>query len=42
MVAATTARAVNEMTARWARETVGERGTVLTAAGVWPLLALLA
>ncbi|MGW7492383.1 serpin family protein [Streptomyces sp. NPDC054786] len=42
MAAATTARAVNEMTARWARETVGERGTVLTAAGVWPLLALLA
>lgn len=42
MVAATTVRAVNEMTARWARETVGEQGTVLTAAGVWPLLAVLA
>ncbi|MGY5129179.1 serpin family protein [Streptomyces nigrescens] len=42
MVAAATARAVNDMTARWARETVGERDSVLTAAGVWPLLALLA
>ncbi|MGP8297568.1 serpin family protein [Streptomyces inhibens] len=42
MVAATTVRAVNDMTARWVRETLGERGTVLTAAGVWPLLALLA
>lgn len=42
MVAVTTVRAVNGMTARWARETVGEQGTVLTAAGVWPLLALLA
>ncbi|MEU8781504.1 serpin family protein [Streptomyces sp. NPDC048637] len=42
MVAAATARAVNDMTARWARETVGERNSVLTAAGVWPLLALLA
>ncbi|MEU9123307.1 serpin family protein [Streptomyces sp. NPDC048506] len=42
MVAATTVRSVNAMTARWARETVGEQGTVLTAAGVWPLLALLA
>ncbi|MEU8995664.1 serpin family protein [Streptomyces caniferus] len=42
MVAARTVRAVNDMTARWAHEVVGERGTVLTAAGVWPLLALLA
>ncbi|MEV0369031.1 serpin family protein [Streptomyces sp. NPDC050636] len=42
MVDATTVRAVNDMTARWARDAVGERGTVLTAAGVWPLLALLA
>ncbi|MFB6435312.1 serpin family protein [Streptomyces sp. NPDC056411] len=42
MVAATTVGAVNDMTARWARETVGEQNTVLTAAGVWPLLALLA
>ncbi|MFJ6748778.1 serpin family protein [Streptomyces sp. NPDC091266] len=42
MVAATTVDAVNDMTARWARDAVGERGTVLTAAGVWPLLALLA
>ncbi|WP_242586468.1 serpin family protein [Streptomyces sp. MST-110588] len=30
------------MTARWVRDIKGERGTVLTAAGVWPLLALLA
>ncbi|MFG2888837.1 hypothetical protein [Streptomyces sp. NPDC048248] len=42
MVAATTVRAVNDITARWARAAVGERGTVLTAAGVWPLQALLA
>ncbi|MFE1175734.1 serpin family protein [Streptomyces sp. NPDC058773] len=41
-MAATTARAVNDMTARWAREAVQEGNTVLTAAGVWPLLALLA
>ncbi|MDW6065102.1 hypothetical protein SAZ11_53710 [Streptomyces sp. FXJ1.4098] len=39
---ATAARAVNAMTANWARETVHGRGTVLTAAGVWPALALLA
>ncbi|MGW3007878.1 serpin family protein [Streptomyces sp. NPDC001219] len=42
MVAEATARAVNDMTVRWAREAVGERNSVLTAAGVWPLLALLA
>ncbi|MFI5520292.1 serpin family protein [Streptomyces platensis] len=42
MVAGATARAVNDMTARWARVAVGERDTVLTAAGVWPLPALLA
>lgn len=42
MVAEATARAVNDMTARWARAAVGERDAVLTAAGVWPLLALLA
>ncbi|MGW2008308.1 serpin family protein [Streptomyces nigrescens] len=42
MVAEATARAVNDMTARWAREAVAERNSVLTAAGVWPLLALLA
>lgn len=50
MVAPATVRAVNAMTARWARAAAGgsgvgsgaERGTVLTAAGVWPLLALLA
>ncbi|MFH8568402.1 serpin family protein [Streptomyces sp. NPDC017993] len=42
MVAATTARAVNDITGRWARAAVGERGTVLTATGVWPLQALLA
>ncbi|MCX4539707.1 serpin family protein [Streptomyces sp. NBC_01565] len=39
----TTVRAVNRLTARWAGRTVtGERDSVLTAAGVWPLLALLA
>ncbi|MFI9051423.1 serpin family protein [Streptomyces sp. NPDC053427] len=42
MIAATTVRAVNDLTARWARVAVGERGTALTAAGLWPLLALLA
>ncbi|OMI35920.1 serpin family protein [Streptomyces sparsogenes] len=36
------ARAVNAMTANWAEAAVGEAGTVLTAAGVWPALALLA
>ncbi|MFI6146835.1 serpin family protein [Streptomyces sp. NPDC051109] len=39
----TTVRAVNRLTARWARQAVtGEKGTVLTAAGIWPLLAFLA
>ncbi|WP_369777114.1 serpin family protein [Streptomyces sp. R33] len=39
----TTVRAVNRLTTRWARQAVtGEHGTVLTAAGVWPLLAFLA
>ncbi|MET9958351.1 serpin family protein [Streptomyces sp. NPDC006326] len=39
----TTVRAVNRLTARWAGHAVGrEHGTALTAAGVWPLLALLA
>ncbi|MDX6759361.1 MULTISPECIES: serpin family protein [Streptomyces] len=39
----TTVRAVNHLTTRWAAQAVdGTRGTVLTAAGVWPLLALLA
>ncbi|WP_406513376.1 proteinase inhibitor I4 serpin [Streptomyces sp. NBC_00161] len=39
----TTVRAVNRLTTRWARQAVtGEKGTVLTAAGVWPLLAFLA
>ncbi|KIZ15110.1 serpin family protein [Streptomyces natalensis] len=42
MIAATTVRAVNDLTARWAHRTVGERGTALTATGLWPLLALLA
>ncbi|MFG2138159.1 serpin family protein [Streptomyces sp. NPDC048650] len=42
MIAATTVRAVNDLTGSWAREAVGERGTALTAAGLWPLLALLA
>ncbi|RSS47812.1 proteinase inhibitor I4 serpin [Streptomyces sp. WAC07061] len=38
-----TVRAVNRLTARWAAEAAGgDGGTVLTAAGVWPLLALLA
>ncbi|MCB5169053.1 serpin family protein [Streptomyces bambusae] len=38
-----TVRAVNGLTAHWAGAAVtGEQGTVLTAAGVWPLLALLA
>ncbi|MFG2335032.1 serpin family protein [Streptomyces yangpuensis] len=41
--AATTVRAVNRLTARWAsRAASGAGGTVFTAAGVWPLLALLA
>ncbi|MGW2987075.1 serpin family protein [Streptomyces goshikiensis] len=36
-------RAVGRLTTRWAaRAVTGERGTVLTAAGIWPLLALLA
>ncbi|QES46833.1 proteinase inhibitor I4 serpin [Streptomyces venezuelae] len=39
----TTTRAVNRLTARWAREAAeAGGGTVVTAAGVWPLLALLA
>ncbi|MFD7559728.1 serpin family protein, partial [Streptomyces sp. NPDC059835] len=38
-----TVRAVNRLTRRWAAQDAGsERGTVFTAAGVWPLLALLA
>ncbi|MFF8263571.1 serpin family protein [Streptomyces virginiae] len=38
-----TVRAVNHLTARWgARAASGGGGTVFTAAGVWPLLALLA
>ncbi|MFG2292180.1 serpin family protein [Streptomyces sp. NPDC048603] len=40
-----TVRAVNRLTGRWAEAAVapdGRTGTVLTAAGVWPLLALLA
>ncbi|MFJ9646485.1 serpin family protein [Streptomyces sp. NPDC101206] len=40
-----TVRAVNRLTSRWAEAAVapdGRTGTVLTAAGVWPLLALLA
>ncbi|MGW1890610.1 serpin family protein [Streptomyces sp. NPDC002004] len=44
MIAATTVGSVNELTGRWARTAVGrgDEGTVLSAAGVWPLLALLA
>ncbi|MFI5999522.1 serpin family protein [Streptomyces sp. NPDC051366] len=39
----TTVRAVNRLTTRWARQAVtGDKGTVLTAAGIWPLLAFLA
>ncbi|MFE6846632.1 serpin family protein [Streptomyces sp. NPDC057686] len=39
----TTVRAVNQLTTRWARRAAtGGPGTVLTAAGIWPLLALLA
>ncbi|MCB5182978.1 serpin family protein [Streptomyces antimicrobicus] len=39
-----TIRAVNRLTTRWAAPATGagERNTVFTAAGVWPLLALLA
>ncbi|WP_431041345.1 serpin family protein [Streptomyces sp. P1-3] len=39
-----TVRGVNAMTGDWARAAVGEaaEGTVFSAAGVWPLLALLA
>ncbi|MFE2323158.1 serpin family protein [Streptomyces sp. NPDC059385] len=38
-----TVRAVNRLTRQWAARTpAGDRGTVFTAAGVWPLLALLA
>ncbi|MFD6967018.1 serpin family protein [Streptomyces sp. NPDC059949] len=38
-----TVRAVNRLTSRWAAQTpAGDTGTVFTAAGLWPLLALLA
>ncbi|MEU6310940.1 serpin family protein [Streptomyces sp. NPDC047014] len=37
-----TVSAVNRLTAHWAARTDGDAGTVFTAAGVWPLLALLA
>ncbi|MCX5380722.1 serpin family protein [Streptomyces sp. NBC_00091] len=37
-----TLRAVNRLTARWAAASGGGGGTVFTAPGVWPLLALLA
>ncbi|MFB0632914.1 hypothetical protein [Streptomyces sp. AB3(2024)] len=38
-----TVRAVNRLTARWAAAApAAEAGTVFTAAGLWPLLALLA
>ncbi|WP_371497724.1 hypothetical protein OG871_17385 [Kitasatospora sp. NBC_00374] len=40
--AETTTRAVNSLTARWAGELDGRTSTVLTAVGVWPLLAFLA
>ncbi|MET8009802.1 serpin family protein [Streptomyces sp. NPDC005271] len=35
-------RGVNAMTAAWSRAAVKDEGTVFAAAGVWPLLALLA
>ncbi|MGV9320694.1 serpin family protein [Streptomyces sp. NPDC003660] len=35
-------RAVNGLTARWARTVAADDGTVFSAAGVWPLLAFLA
>lgn len=40
-----TVRAVNRLTTRWAaaaQAPAGNTGTVFTAAGLWPLLALLA
>ncbi|MEU9087199.1 serpin family protein [Streptomyces sp. NPDC048357] len=38
-----TVRAVNQLTTRWAAQApAGDTSTVFTAAGVWPLLALLA
>ncbi|MGV9643418.1 serpin family protein [Streptomyces sp. NPDC003514] len=37
-----TVRAVNRLTVRWARTAGAGGGTVLSAAGVWPLLAFLA
>ncbi|MFB7374066.1 serpin family protein [Streptomyces sp. NPDC056222] len=40
-IRAETVRAVNRLTSRWAG-TLGTEGGVLSAAGVWPLLALLA
>ncbi|MFD0447221.1 serpin family protein [Streptomyces indonesiensis] len=42
MIDATAVRAVNTMTARWARAAVADEGTAFAATGVWPLLALLA
>ncbi|MFE0457932.1 serpin family protein [Kitasatospora sp. NPDC058965] len=41
MTLRSTVRAVNALTARWAAA-LPDRGTALTAAGLWPLLALLA
>lgn len=41
MTRSSTVRAVNALTARWAAA-LPNRGTAFTAAGVWPLLALLA
>ncbi|MFF7249758.1 serpin family protein [Embleya sp. NPDC008237] len=42
MVGHGTVEAINGLTARWAAATRPEKGTVLAAAGVWPLLGLLA
>ncbi|MFE2187732.1 serpin family protein [Streptomyces sp. NPDC059455] len=41
MIDATAVRAVNTLTARWARAAVADEGTAFAATGVWPLLALL-
>ncbi|MFJ1704036.1 serpin family protein [Kitasatospora sp. NPDC088346] len=42
MLSDTAVRAVNALTARWARSAATSGGTVFSAAGLWPLLAALA
>lgn len=42
MTHSSTVQAVNALTARWAAALPPDHGTAFTAAGVWPLLALLA